>query len=219
MRWLVPSAQISPLPCGSIVSGSTSHSFGHHFASLPKASREASATDVADHVGLARGAGMRGFRRARGVVVADGDVLGPHAELFGRDLRQHGEDALADLGDAGDDLRGAAVVDLGPGAGAIHRRGAGDPVPAGGHAASAFARHYSAASRSSARSHVESARRARQAARTPSPLEIAARVAARYRRALLPSRRLSRRLRARADRLTDFSCLLGVRRARHRASH
>src|SRR5262249_33942884 len=84
---------------------------------------------------------MRGLGGARRVVVADRHVLRPHTQLFGRDLRQHGEDALADLGHARDDLGGAAVVELGPRAGAIDRRGAGDPVPARRQSASAPARH------------------------------------------------------------------------------
>ena len=83
----------------------------------------------------------------------------------------------------------AAVVDLDPGAGAIDRRGAGDPVPAAGHAASAFACHYSAAS--SLPSFAPSAaNRAPRRARVAHALtgEIGARVAARRRRALFPLR-------------------------------
>src|SRR6185312_9868756 len=62
------------------------------------------------------------------------------------DLREDGEDPFADLGNAGDDLRAATVIDLGPGGGAVHGRGTCDTVPAGRHAASAFPGHYSAAS-------------------------------------------------------------------------
>src|SRR5688572_32243470 len=81
------------------------------------------------------------FRRARGVVVANGHVLRTHAELLRRDLREDRQDALADLGDASDDLNGAAVVEFGPGSGAIDGSRAGDAVPAARHATSTFLAH------------------------------------------------------------------------------
>ena len=77
---------------------------------------------VANHVGLTARTRVRGFRRTCRIIVADHDVLGLHAHLMRRDLRQHGEDALTDLGDSGRDLGAAAVVDLGPGSGAIDNR-------------------------------------------------------------------------------------------------
>src|SRR5215831_2738239 len=73
-------------------------------------------------------------------------MLGLHAHFMRGDLRQDGKDTLADLGDAGHDLGAAPIVDFRPGGGAIDHRGAGDPVPAWRHAASAFSCHYSAAS-------------------------------------------------------------------------
>src|SRR5690606_11898943 len=92
---------------------------------------------VADHVGLAGGAGMGGLGRARRVVVADRHLFGPDAELLGGHLGENGEDALTDLGDTGQALGGAAVVVLDPGTGPVDRRRLGDAVPGSGHSAAA----------------------------------------------------------------------------------
>jgi uncharacterized protein YbjQ (UPF0145 family) len=91
---------------------------------------------VADHVRHAGGAGVRRLGHAGGVVVAQHDVVGPHAHLLRRDLAQAGEHALADLRHAGGHLDGAAVVELDPHRRAVHRRRARDAVPATGHASS-----------------------------------------------------------------------------------
>ena len=134
------SAQISPLPV-PIVTASTSQTIGHHFdQSLTRFTR-CEGDRVADHIGLAAGSGVRSFRRTRGVVVANHDVLGLHAHLVRGDLREHGENALSDLSDPGDDLSAAAVVDLGPGSGAVDHGGPRDAVPAGSHSSSALAGH------------------------------------------------------------------------------
>ena len=92
---------------------------------------------IADHVGLTGGAGMGRLGGARGVVVAEGDVFGADAKFVGGDLGQEGQDAFADLGDASDDLGGAAIVEFDPGAGAVDGGGTGDAVPGGGDAAAA----------------------------------------------------------------------------------
>jgi hypothetical protein len=126
---LVFSAQISPLPV-LIVSDQP-------LARLARGERDG----IADHVGLAARAGVRGFRGTGRVIVADHHVLGLYAHLVRGDLRQYGEDAFADLGYAGYDLRAATVVDLGPGSGAIDDRGTGNPVPACRHPSSALAGH------------------------------------------------------------------------------
>ena len=121
MRWLVffgPDLAVA----GADQLGIDVPDFGHDVDQALARFARGERDRVADHVGLPAGAGVRGFRHARGVVVADDDVLRLDAHLMRGDLRQHGEDALADLGDAGDHLGAAAVVDLGPGAGAIDRR-------------------------------------------------------------------------------------------------
>ena len=155
---------------------------------------------IADHVGLAAWRRHARLPAQRAVSLSPMvDVLRAHAHLLRGDLRQHGEDAFADLGDAGDDLRRAAVVDLGPGAGAIDRRGAGDPVPAAGHAASAFAGHAPTPPLPACPSAIRGNRAPSvQAARTPSPPRSRARVAARDRRAGFPAGGRLRRHRARA---------------------
>src|SRR5215510_5542693 len=103
---------------------------------------------IADHVGLAARAGMRGFRRTRRIVVADDHMLGLHTHFVRGDLGEHGKNPLTDLGDTGDDLRAAAVIELGPSRGAIDHGCPRDAVPAGSHSSSALAGHrvYSAAS-------------------------------------------------------------------------
>ena len=141
---------------------------------------------------------MRSFRRTRGIVVADHDVLGLHAHFVRGDLREHGEDAFPDLSDAGDDLGAAAVVDLGPGAGAIDRRGPRDPVPAASHASSAFAGHRLLRRFLSFRP-PQSARPVCRAAGYRSGRDRARAVATRRRRARFPNRRPSPAHRARAD--------------------
>ena len=57
------------------------------------------------------------------------------------DLRKNGQDALADLGNPGNDFRAATIVDFGPGSRAIDHGGARNAVPARRHSSSAFARH------------------------------------------------------------------------------
>lgn len=84
---------------------------------------------------------MRSLGRTRGIIVANHDMLGFHAHLVRGDLRQHGEDTFPDFSDARDNLRAAAVVELGPGGGAIDHGSPRDAVPAGSHASSTFAGH------------------------------------------------------------------------------
>ena len=151
---------------------------------------------------------MRGLRRARRVVVADDDVFRLHAHFMRGDLRQHGEDALADFGDAGDDLGGAAIVDLGPGGGAVDGRGTGDPVPARRHAASASCacHDYSAALLffDTGKARAQRARRTNVVA-----VQVFSSTAARDRRARLPAGGFFRRI-ERAHEADAAELLLGV---------
>src|SRR5262245_48605842 len=103
---------------------------------------------VSDHIGLSAGPGVRGFRRTRGVVVANDDMLGPQAHLMRGDLRKHRQNPLTDFCDTRHDLRATAVIKLGPGGGAVDYGSTCDAVPACRHSSSAFTGHcaYSAAS-------------------------------------------------------------------------
>src|SRR5262249_13540517 len=85
---------------------------------------------VADHVGLAACSSVCGLRTSGRVIVADRDIGGPDAEFLCRDLGENSEDAFANLRYASDDLRGAAVVDLHPGTGAVNAGRSRNTVPA-----------------------------------------------------------------------------------------
>src|SRR6185369_14773745 len=134
---LSPDLSISGLDCGGLNVPNVGHHLDESLARLARRKRHG----VADHVRLAAGARMRSLRRARRVIVANNDVFGLHTHFMGGDLRKNRQDALADLGNPGNDFRAAAIVDFGPGSRAIDHGGARNAVPARRHSSSAFARH------------------------------------------------------------------------------
>ncbi len=96
---------------------------------------------IPDHIGLAGRACMRGFRRPRGVVIADNDILRPHADFLGRDLRQDCKNAFPDFRHAGDNLDGSTIIDFHPCSGSVDGGGPRNSVPTARHPASPFPRH------------------------------------------------------------------------------
>ena len=134
---LGPNLSVAGTDCFNLNVPDVGHNFDQTLACFTRRERDG----VANHIGLAAGPGVRGFGGARGIIVTNHHVLGLHTHLVGGDLRQHGENALADLGNAGHNFRAAAVIEFGPRSRTVDHGSTRNAVPAGSHSSSAFAGH------------------------------------------------------------------------------